>query len=502
MEFDQIKFHMEQSASIRLLRSEHSALALGFFQFAFKKSARLQIPMLELAAMLDSYIENLPDEFRQGITGKGEHYINLWCSDKHRFLRRYYEKDQDEPITELTFDTERALEWMWSLEKKEFVGTQSRFSAIFENIKNIVQKASTNPEIRIRHLKSRRQEIDSEIKSIERTGVAQRMDDTLIREKFVNLIEDARRLISDFCLVEDIFKDLTATIKKRKIQESVQRGVILGEVLDAYDYLEQSDQGKSFDAFWQFLLSTDYQQNFKEYIEELLNIPEIQALDHLNPQRQYAESLKRFKNRLLATGQKVLKSKTRLSAELRRLLDRDNLSIGQELLENIHEIKRLMLERSEAADSNLDLKTLVEMDYLPKVSLPLERPLWRPTAAAAFVVSEMEAGSKKLEKDALGEDLTPLLISELYLKVAGVLKAKKSVNLSDILAQFPISHGTSEIIGYFVLASDYFCSAILKDQCFKVPFVSPSGSGACHLPEIIFYEAKTKGDIQLSNLVN
>lgn len=144
------------------------------------------------------------------------------------------------------------------LGKKEFVGTQSRFGAIFESIKSIVQKATTNPVVRVNHLKAQRQEVDLEISSIQKTGIARRMDETLIREKFLNLIEDTRRLISDFCLVEDIFKDLTASIKRRKIQETVQRGMILGEVLDAYDYLEESDQGKSFDAFWQFLLSSDH----------------------------------------------------------------------------------------------------------------------------------------------------------------------------------------------------------------------------------------------------
>lgn len=74
--------------------------------------------MSELARLLDSYIEHLPGEVKKSMTCTGEYYANQWCSDKHRFLRRYYEKDQDEPITELTFDTERALEWMWSLEKK------------------------------------------------------------------------------------------------------------------------------------------------------------------------------------------------------------------------------------------------------------------------------------------------------------------------------------------------------------------------------------------------
>ncbi len=486
MEFDQIKFHLDQSATIRLLRSDHSALALGFFQHAFKKSGRIQIPMSELASLLDGYIEHLPPESRKGLTGSGEHYINQWCSDKHRFLRRYYEKDQDEPITELTFDTERALEWMWTLEKKEFVGTQSRFGAIFEGMRSIVQKASTNPAVRINHLKSQRLEIDSEIREIEKTGQARRMDDTLIREKFLNLMEDARRLISDFSLVEDIFKELTTNIKKRKIQEAVQRGIILGEVLDAYDMLEESDQGKSFDAFWQFLLSTDYQDNFKTYVEELLKIPEIINLDLLSPQRQYAETLKRFKNRLLSTGQKVLKSKTRLSAELRRLLERDNLAMGQELLEGIQEIKKTILEQPEILESSRETRILLSIDYLPKITLPLERPLWKPSVQATFADVTIENGGEVLAKEALGDDLTPMLISELERKINAALENQTSIRLSKILESHPVSHGMSELIGYFVIGGTQFKTAVLDDDWFQIPFMSPSGYGQCRLPEIEF----------------
>ncbi|MBF0442283.1 MAG: DUF3375 family protein [Oligoflexales bacterium] len=76
MEFDQIKFHIDQSATIRLLRSDHSALMLGFFKYAFKKSGRLQISMSELVTLLEGYIEHLPDEERRNIIGSGEHYIN------------------------------------------------------------------------------------------------------------------------------------------------------------------------------------------------------------------------------------------------------------------------------------------------------------------------------------------------------------------------------------------------------------------------------------------
>ena len=102
------------------------------------------------------------------------------------------------------------------------------------------------------------------------------MDPTQVREGFLNLIDDSRRLISDFGWVDEIFKEMAQKIKERQLVEFFTRGQILGEILDAYDYLEDSDQGKSFSAFWDFLMSTDMQVDLNEMIQSVLNSAEIQ----------------------------------------------------------------------------------------------------------------------------------------------------------------------------------------------------------------------------------
>ena len=115
-------------------------------------------------------------------------------------------------MTELTADTERALEWIQGLERREFVGTQSRFLSIYENMKRIADQTEDDPGSRLSFLKEQRKKLDDEIKEIQATGMVNRMDATQVRERFLNLIEDSRRLISEFRLVEDIFKDLTRKI--------------------------------------------------------------------------------------------------------------------------------------------------------------------------------------------------------------------------------------------------------------------------------------------------
>lgn len=79
--------------------------------------------------------------------------LDLWSNDSQGFIRKYFELNQDEAMTELTADTERALEWIQNLEKREFVGTQSRFLSIYENMKRIADQTEDNPVSRLSFLK-------------------------------------------------------------------------------------------------------------------------------------------------------------------------------------------------------------------------------------------------------------------------------------------------------------------------------------------------------------
>jgi hypothetical protein len=160
--------------------------------------------------------------------------------------------------------------------------------------------------------------------------------------------------------------------------------------------------------------------------------------------------------------------------------------MGQELLEGIQEIKKTILEQPEILESSRETRILLSIDYLPKITLPLERPLWKPSVQATFADVTIENGGEVLAKEALGDDLTPMLISELERKINAALENQTSIRLSEILESHPVSHGMSELIGYFVMGGTQFKTLVLEDGWFQIPFQSPSGFGQCRLPEIEF----------------
>ncbi|MBF0206327.1 MAG: DUF3375 domain-containing protein [Oligoflexia bacterium] len=536
MNFDQIAFHLEHSSTIKLLRSDYASLALGFFHFAFKQQHRAQIPFNELKQILGSYLEGLSENSSEntnstkniastistGSTGANagndptfggkkftnnpEHYLNMWCSDNHRFIRKFYDYESDTPIVELTYDSERALEWMENLERKEFVGTHSRFTMIFENLQTIANETDVTPSGRLKFLEEKKNEITDEMKTIKTTGVVKKMDGTLIRERFLNLIEDSRRLISDFCLVEDIFKDLTQKIKEEKLKEFVTKGEILGQILDAYDYLEESDQGKSFNAFWNFLMSSSRQSELNELIRKALSSPEIENFIQQTKNHHYSSFLKKFKANLLHVGQKVLKSKFRLSEELRKLLHQKYLLENKHVSEEIFQIKRFLIENKEFF-LNRPPKDFIALNYLPEIDLPMERPLWQSKEATIFADTSSTDNSANSKSAALIEEENKAiekemaLLKEMYfidrellatrIEKALTLTNKGQISLGELSLIFPIERGIGEIVGYMDLAKEHTDNCFMHDDVIESISLHIDSLGDCSIktPQVIFTQA-------------
>lgn len=493
MDFERVLFHIEHSATLRLLQSKQAPLAISFFFFAFKLKNRLQIPYSELKELLTEFLENMEDA-KQEYTLLPQQFLDTWSNDSQGFIRKYFELNQDEPMTELTADTERALEWIQSLEKREFVGTQSRFLSIYENMKRIADQTEDNPNSRLAFLKEQRKKLDDEIKEIQATGVVNRMDATQIRERFLNLIEDSRRLVSEFRLVEDIFKDITRKIKEKKLKEAVSRGEILREVLDAHDSLEESDQGRSFSAFWSFLISEDQQNQLKGFSEKILETAEIKEFVRKNPDRQFDTSLLKLKSQLLQVGQKVLKSKFRLSEELRKLLHQKALVENKRVLELSAALKKLLLEH-QALFLESGSRAFVTLQDGLGIHLPLSRPLWQTNTESRFVNKQLEIPAEADSIEALQNlativDAPPISESELEARIEKSLVNVSQISLLEVVQTFPIQFGAFEVLGYVLIAAKRSQHMIRLDQTDKIPCLEQGF--ALTIPRIIFTQIPLK----------
>lgn len=102
MHHDDLLSGLRQSAAVKLLQSPNASLILSFLVDQFKQKQQVTIPHTEMLETLTAYLEALQESHPGRYSGPAVTYLRRWCDEDHRFLRRYYEADGDDPVYELT----------------------------------------------------------------------------------------------------------------------------------------------------------------------------------------------------------------------------------------------------------------------------------------------------------------------------------------------------------------------------------------------------------------
>ena len=450
MQYNEIQHLLSYSPSVKLLRANSAPLVISFLYREFKFRNLIAISAYELTNHLAEYLETLEDQQLFELDGKDTlktalKLIEDWCSEDNRYLTRYPD-DQGEPIVELTSHTEKAFQWMASLRKREFVGTESRFLDIYRQLQDLIDNTSADPKRKIKELERKRRELTKEINAIKKAGMVSTYTDTQIKERFYNVNKTARELISDFKEVEQNFKSISQSIYRQQTMQNVHRGQILSYTLDATEELKTSDQGRSFYAFWQFLIADNKQDELMEmirYTYELLQERNIGEADNF---------LRRIKIYLHNAGQKVINSNHLLADKLSRILAEGNFAERRRTSEIINGIKHLALQKVGKFAGN---RHFIEIEGLPEIDMSLDRPLGNPPQIANFRNQPTEVGSSKIENANLGIlfDQFEMNRQELENNITQLLEKQSSITFSEVIKSYPIQNGLAEVITYFSIAS-------------------------------------------------
>ncbi|MEO0646938.1 MAG: DUF3375 family protein, partial [Cyanobacteria bacterium J06650_10] len=238
MEYEQIKYELENSATLKLMRSGNIALVASFLYRQFKVAQRVSIPQMELEEKLTDYLEYLRSIYSEISTSKSaKTYLNDWINAQ--LLRKTFEKNAesgDDPVFSLTAEAEKALAWLEELQQRdEFIGTESRFLQILALLKEIEEGSTVDVETRIEQLERDRDRIQQEIDTIRATDTVDTFNETQLRERFMSANSLTRQLMSDFRAVEQKFRELTRKVQDDQLGVDSRRGTVVGKVLDADD---------------------------------------------------------------------------------------------------------------------------------------------------------------------------------------------------------------------------------------------------------------------------
>ena len=355
------------------------------------------------------------------------------------YLRRYYDST-DEPVYELTPASENALKWLEDLTKQQFVGTHSRLLQLFSILQQLVNKTAGQPD-RIKKLEEDKRAIEEEIKKA-KAGIYELADDTKLKEDYFLAEETAKRLLADFRQVEQNFRELDAETRREIIKSTLPKGKLLDDIFHKQDYLWNTDQGKSFKAFWEFLMSESMQQELEQLITRINEIPVIKRI-------REETVIDRIKTNLVEAGDKVNRTNDGLIEQLRKYVEQKSLLESKRILKSIESIEELLLKVKDQVDIN---QPLMQIEGIVKPAFFMERPPFTPPAKVVFDGLAVEAGLPDVDADLLFEQFH-IDLEELGRNVKSLLRHKSLVSLSEVLEVYTPTKGVAEILGYIQIAS-------------------------------------------------
>lgn len=448
MDHQTIEALRERHPAWRLLRAGNSALVLSFIGQYFVEDNNGATAVSTLAANLDDLLYSLnadPEDPRYPKDPTS--YLDDWSSDTAGWLRRFYPLGSDEVHYDATPHFEKAYAWVTGLQVRSFVGTESRLQTVVDLLRQIVHGAEADPEVRLAELHRRREAIDREITAAE-SGQVDVLDPSALRDRYQQFAGTARELLADFREVEENFRSLDRSAREQIASWTGSKGDLLAELVGDRTSITGSDQGRSFQAFYDFLLSETRQVELSTLLSQVLDLEALDADLRLRTiHHDWSDAAER-------TQQTV----RQISEQLRRFLDDQVWLENRRVLDLVRSVEAAALA---CRDSPPDFGLQVDKPGID-IALPFERPLYstQPTVEVDSL----------LDPDADSDVDVAALFSQTYVdqsrlaaNIRAIVPERSSALLSDIIGLYPIDQGAAEIVAYLALSDDDI--EIAMDEC-------------------------------------
>ena len=480
MSFDEVAWLRDNSPAWRLLRADHAPLVLSFLHQVFVEQNVRSIPAAELASRLDDelYALNERDGEPRKFPKPAKAYLDDWAAPEAGWLRKYYPEGTDEPHLDATPAVEKALQWVGNLKEREFVGTESRLNTVVDLLRQIVFGTQTDPEQRIAELRRQRQEIDEQIARAE-AGELDVLDASAVRDRYQQFAATARGLLADFREVEENFRKLDRRLREKIAGWHGGKGELLDDVLGSRETIAGSDQGRSFRAFYDFLLSQARQEELTGLLDSVHNLKDLTGKD---------SRLRHIHYDWLDAAERTQATVRQLSEQLRRFLDDQVWFENRRVIDILRGIESHALQLRDRKD----LPVTMDIDApAPAITLPMERPLYAPVRKVRIDSGNVRPADEETDPAALFEQVyvDPEPLRGI---VRQALRKSPQVGLAQLIAGNPIRQGVAELVTYLSLKDGTFGLVFDEDHHEHVCWQEADGrERTVTMPRITFVRSQS-----------
>jgi hypothetical protein len=480
LDFNTLDLLRQNHPAWRLLNSPHAPLVASFLHRVFILPNERIIAQAELVEKLEDELYVLRERRgSEAFPRTAPEYLNDWAGNDKGWLRKFYRQNSDEPYFDLTPATEKAIAWLGQLSERTFIGTESRLLTLFELLRQIDAGSEADPETRIAELGKRRDEIEAEMARV-LDGDIPLLDDIALKDRFQQFMATSRELLSDFREVEHNFRTLDRGVRERIALWEGGKGELLEEIMGERDAIAGSDQGRSFRAFWDFLMSSTRQEEFSEMLQRVLALP---AVAELEPDARTRQAHYDW----LEAGEHTQRTVAQLSQQLRRFLDDQAWLENRRIMDILRGIESKTLAVRATPPSG-DFTAIAQTGAA--IELPMERPLYTPALKPHLADRVLEAGDVNLDAAVLFSQVV-VDKAELSGHIRRSLQSAPQITLHELCERRPLQHGLAELVAYLELGGEDFKTMVDEESeeiiCWSG--IDPDGREQmkqARLPRVIF----------------
>lgn len=473
MQFDQVTALTDHPAWV-LLRADSAALVLSLCGRVFVEENARGVPEGVLESRLDDQLHLLNELEPSSFPRSAAAYLAEWT--KRGWLRKYYPPGEDEAHFDATTALEKAVAWVRDLPARSFIGTESRLNTVVALLREMAFGAQTDPQTRIDELRRERDALDAQIARL-LTGEVEILSPLALLDRYQQVEKTAVELLRDFREVEANLRELDRRLRRQVATAEGGKGEQLAAFLLERDEIAQSDQGQSFQAFFDYLLSPRRQQELQELLQQVTQLPQLEG--------RTDRALLKIPFAWLDAAENTQDTVRQLTEQLRRFLADRSRAEDQRVLALVRSLQR----HATALCGTADLPGMELEMPRADIALPMERRLYMP-------VERVELDTTQEPADDTETDLTELFAGidvdteELAARVLEAVTASPTgqASLPTVVDSHPLTLGLAELLGYLRIQHpglDVHVDTERTDVLFY-PRVAAPGHARAEVPHVTF----------------
>ena len=263
------------------------------------------------------------------------------------------------------------------------------------------------------------------------------------KDRYIHAAETAKSILADFRQVEENFRELERNLMEQIIIWKKGKGELLEKFFADREFIQNSEQGRSFMAFWDYLMS---KSSYEELDEVLGRILSLQGLGEI--EQQY--DMRHIRRQWSEAAQQVMDTISNLSRQISQYVDKGNLEQERYVYQLIKDIEDKAVSIKGNIPRNGDF---AEIDRLsPDLDFMMDRRLFVPPKKPVIDSSNLTTGDHTGSVDALFKQVY-VDKKVLAANIESFFQDRDKVPLSEVLEKFPLTKGVTELLSYLVIAS-------------------------------------------------